>query len=84
MKYHDAETDRNSPSTQKDQSIALDSKSQHVIETNLTPESDVITAPTTTVQETKHDIKSSPLPVITQNVPEDCLKRQTNQEVFYI
>lgn len=81
MKYHDAETERKSPSTQKDQRIDIDSKSQDVIETNLIPESDVITAPTTTLEETKHDIKSSQLSVITTNVPDDFIKRQTNQEI---
>lgn len=83
MKYHNAETDRKSPSTQMDQSIALDSKSQDVIETNLIPESD-ITAPTTTLQKTKQNIKISPLSVITKNLPEDCLKRQTTQEVIFM
>uniref|UniRef100_K1R9G3 Uncharacterized protein n=1 Tax=Magallana gigas TaxID=29159 RepID=K1R9G3_MAGGI len=81
MKYQDAETERKSPSTQKDQRIDIDSKSQDVIETNFIPESDVITAPATTLQETKHDIKSSQLSVITTNVPDDFIKRQTNQEV---
>lgn len=80
MKYHNAETDRKSPSTQMDQSIASDSKSQDVIETNLIPESD-ITATTTTLQETKQNIKSRPLFVITKNLPENCLKRQTTQEM---
>lgn len=84
MKYHDAETERKSPSTQKDQRIDIDSKSQDVIETNLIPESDVITALATTLQETKHDIKSSQLSVITTNVPDDLIKRQTNQEVYYM
>lgn len=77
----DAETERKSPSTQKDQRIDIDSKSQDVIETNFIPESDVITAPATTLQETKHDIKSSQLSVITTNVPDDFIKRQTNQEI---
>lgn len=81
MKYHNAETDRKSPSTQMDQSIASDSKSQDVIETNLIPESD-ITATTTTLQETKQNIKSRPLFVITKNLPENCLIRQTTQEVY--
>eukprot|EP00105_Crassostrea_gigas_P039919 XP_019924067.1 PREDICTED: cell wall protein DAN4 isoform X2 [Crassostrea gigas] len=81
MKYQDAETERKSPSTQKDQRIDIDSKSQDVIETNFIPESDVITAPATTLQETKHDIKSSQLSVITTNVPDDFIKRQTNQEI---
>lgn len=83
MKYHNAETDRKSPSTQMDQSIASDSKRQDVIETNLIPESD-ITATTTTLQETKQNIKSRPLFVITKNLPENCLKRQTTQEVYYM
>lgn len=85
MKYQDAETERKSPSTQKDQIDKLtndiDSKSQDVMKTNLIPESDVITAPATTLQETKHDIKSSQLSVITTNVPDDLIKRQTNQEI---
>lgn len=84
MKYQDAEPERKSPSTQKDQRIDIDSKSQDVIETNFIPESDVITAPATTLQETKHDIKSSQLSVITTNVPDDFIKRQTNQEVYYM
>lgn len=84
MKYQDAETERKSTSTQKDQRIDIDSKSQDVIETNFIPESDVITAPATTLQETKHDIKSSQLSVITTNVPDDFIKRQTNQEVYYM
>lgn len=87
MKYQDAETERKSPSTQKDQIDKLtndiDSKSQDVMKTNLIPESDVITAPATTLQETKHDIKSSQLSVITTNVPDDLIKRQTNQEVLH-
>lgn len=84
MKYQDAETERKSTSTQKDQRIDIDSKSQDVIETNFIPEADVITAPATTLQETKHDIKSSQLSVITTNVPDDFIKRQTNQEVYYM
>lgn len=84
MKYQDAETERKSPSTQKDQIDKLtndiDSKSQDVMKTNLIPES----APATTLQETKHDIKSSQLSVITTNVPDDLIKRQTNQEVYYM
>lgn len=84
MKYQDAETERKSPSPQKDQRIDIDSKSQDVIETNFIPESDVITAPATTLEETKHDIKSSQLSVITTNVPDDFIKRQTNQEVYYM